>query len=425
MKNILTIFGVLILSVGSLFAQDDQLTVKEVEIEASKGNELKPIAGQYIVVLKENTAKPVVMQKKAKIADREQKEQNTRTARTSNLNKLRNVASKNNIKESNIVAEFGDVLVGFAAKLNDNEVKSLRANSEIAGVYQDYEVELAIEDFCIEDIADECALEEAMLAQTTTCAITNAGGFVDGSGKGTWIWILDTGIDLDHPDLNVQTSPTFAKSFIAGQTVEDGHGHGTHVAGIAAAKNNSIGVVGVSAGARVVPVKVLPNSGPGSFSGIIAGLNHVAMYDIPGDVVNMSIQSYGWSNCENANPTLRDAIRNLGNAGTWVVMAAGNSSGDANRDLPGCVNGTKVLTVGSLTCAHGCSSFSNFGKPPIDWVAVGSSVYSTYKNGSYGTMSGTSMAAPVVAGIVHARNGAPLSAGTVNCGGKTYSRARR
>ncbi|HRI27360.1 MAG TPA: S8 family serine peptidase [Chitinophagales bacterium] len=404
------------------------LAQKDVDegLTTARNKEPKPIQGQFIVILKEEVAKPVVSEKRAPVQDRAKKEEATRSARTKNISAIQSVVETSRISKSNVVAEFGDVLVGFAAKLNDEQVKTLRSNKSVAGVYQDYEVETSVVgiDF------DPCMEEMSYLNQTTTCAVTNAGGPVDGSGKATWIWILDTGIDLDHPDLNVQASSPFAKSFISGETINDGDGHGTHVAGIAAARNNGFGVVGVSAGARVVPVKVLDNTGSGSFSGIISGLNHVAQYDIPGDVVNMSIQSYGWNNCENANPTLRDAVRNLGNAGTFVVIAAGNSGACANRDLPGCINGNKVYTVGSITCQNTCSGFSNFGAAPIDWVAVGSNVYSTFKGGGYATMSGTSMAAPVVAGIIHARNGAPVSAGSITCGNQcapnqVYQRARR
>ncbi len=252
-----------------------------------------------------------------------------------------------------------------------------------------------------------------------------AGGAVNSSTKSTWIWILDTGIDPNHSDLNVQTNATYAKSFVTGQTWADGHSHGTHCAGIAAAKMNGAGMVGVSAGGKVVPVKVLSNTGSGSWSGLISGLNHVAMYDIANDVVSMSLGGYGYSNCENSNPSLRDAIRNLGNAGTWVVMAAGNDGGDAALNLPGCINGTRVFTVGSISCSKACSSFSNFKAGVVDWVANGESVYSTIPGGGYGYKTGTSMACPAVAGIIHARGGAPVSGGTVSCKGSTINIARR
>lgn len=376
------------------------------------------IPGQYIVTLKEKAAKPVVKQQK-KNKDRMQKEKDNKAAREKNLAKIKEIKQKKNIKESAVISEFADVLVGFSAKLSENEVKSLKEDPDIEGVYQDFKVMLG-------PIVSEVTPSDVNVStQYSTCAISKAGGPIDGSNKYTWIWILDTGIDLDHPDLNVQTSSYYAKSFISGQGVDDGHGHGTHCAGIAAAKNNGVGVIGISAGAKVVPVKVLSNTGSGSWTSVISGLNHVAIYDIPNDVVSMSLGGYGYPNCENTNPTLRDAIRNLGLAGTWVCMAAGNDYADASLNSPGCINGTKVITVGSIDCNNACSSYSNFHAAIVDWVAVGRSVYSTYKNGGYATLSGTSMATPVVAGIIHSKAAAPASAGTVSCKGASYKIAKR
>jgi subtilisin family serine protease len=422
------------------------------------GQEPKPIPGQYIVILKESAATPVIKKQK-KNNDREKKFNDNKPEREKNMAKLKQVQQKKNIKANSVLNEYADVTVGFSAKLSEGEKTALQNDAEIEGVYQDYYVDIppvVIEKnppdvgkidlnednefvttlsgpnvrLAIDNTANNYYNETKAIsfAQVVPCGITQAGGFVDGSAKSTWIWILDTGINLGHPDLNVQTSPTYAKSFVPGQTVEDGHGHGTHVAGTAAAKNNTIGVVGVSAGARVVPVKVLPNAGSGEWSWLLAALNHVAQYDIPGDVINMSLGGYGYANCENSWGALRDAIRNLGNAGTWVVMASGNDNADANFNRPGCINGTRVITVGGMTCQRTCYVNSNWNTSstvPVDWVATGVSVYSTYKGGGYATMSGTSMASPHVAGIVHARNAYPLVAGTINCKGKNYNIARR
>jgi len=419
----------------------------------------RPIPGQFIVILKESAAKPVIKDQR-KSNEREQKVTLNKTVRETNFSKVRQVQAKRNIKSSSIVSEYADVVVGFSARLNAVEKKALESDPDVAEVVQDYYIDIGPDksesnpkDMGASSIIDNqnhtddqhqtlvgpnielSAIDNTFVkkstsdfAQTVPCGITKAGGFLDGSAKATWIWILDTGIDTDHPDLNVQTNATFAKSFIAGQTFEDGHGHGTHCAGTAAAKNNSIGVVGVSAGARVVPVKVLNNSGTGSWSALLAGLNHVAMYDIPGDVISMSLGGYGYANCENSLTTLRDAIKNLGNAGTHVVMASGNDNADANLNRPGCINGTRVYTVGAMTCTNTCYVSANWNTSssvPVDWVAVGVSVYSTCMGGGYCTKTGTSMATPHVAGIIHARGGAPLVAGTISCKGKNYNIAKR
>ena len=377
----------------------------------------KPIPGQYIVVLKESVAKPVILQQQ-KSTSRDQKAQLNKSTRDKNLAIVRQVYKSQNISQSSVLAEYADVICGFAAKLTNEEVAKLKADKNVGMIYPDYEIQM------IPPVYEEPS-HEHLIDQQTSCAVSTAGGPIDGSSKPTWIWILDTGIDASHPDLNVQKNSPFAVSFISGQTWADGKGHGTHCAGIAAARNNNIGVVGVSAGAKVVPVKVLDNTGHGSWSSLISGLNHVAIYDIPNDVVSMSLGGCCVSNCETYLPALRDIIHHLGNAGTWVVMAAGNDYGDAGRNIPGCINGTKIYTVGSISCNKVASDFSNFNPSVVDWVAVGETVFSTLPGGGYGNKSGTSMATPVVAGIIHARGAAPVSGGTVNCDGNNYPIAHR
>jgi subtilisin family serine protease len=255
----------------------------------------------------------------------------------------------------------------------------------------------------------------ANAAQTTTCAITNAGGFASGSASNLFIWIVDTGIDLDHPDLNVNTQ--YGRAFVDGSP-DDGNGHGTHVAGIAGAISNSIGVVGVSAGAPVVPVDVFGSSGSTSTSIIISGMDYVAQNDIAGDVVNMSLGPRFRTGCSSTS-AYRSALERL-NDQSFIALAAGNSADDAAFYDPACQNLTNVFTVASMTCSKGWSSFSNFGTP-VDYIATGSSVTSTYRGGGYATISGTSMASPVIAGVLHQRGSAPRACGTVSYGGRSYT----
>ncbi|MGB5929156.1 MAG: S8 family serine peptidase, partial [Cyclobacteriaceae bacterium] len=252
-------------------------------------------------------------------------------------------------------------------------------------------------------------------AQTTTCAISNAGGTVNGSGSNLFIWIVDTGIDLDHPDLNVNTQ--YGRAYVDGSP-DDGNGHGTHVAGIAAAVSNSIGVVGVSAGAPVVPIDVFGSSGSTSTSTIIQGMDFVAQNDISGDVVNMSLGPRFRTGCSSAS-AYRSALDRL-NDQSFVALASGNSGDDAAFYDPACQNLPNVFTVASMTCSKGWSSFSNFGTP-VDYIATGSSVTSTYRGGGYATISGTSMASPVIAGVLHARGSAPRACGSVSFGSRSYT----
>lgn len=393
----------------------------------------RQIEGQYIVEFKESVAEPVV--RRAEPAKRRKsKEEVNRSARNQVLSTVANARKRLNIDEKTVLFEYADAIAGFSAKLTEQERARLEADPEIKGVYPDFEINIGPSN--LKTNQDQMYIEnQADLG----CSINAAGGSVDGSNKNTWIWVLDTGVDPSHPDLNVLSFSfktrtgesvrgrplSFGRSFVQGENITtDLNGHGTHVAGIAAAKDNGIGVVGVSAGATVIPIKVFGESGSGSFSAVVAGLDHVARHNIANDVVNMSLGAYGINNCENFYPALNDAISNLTATGTYVVMAAGNDSGNANTQLPGCINGDKVFTVGAMDCDQSCAGYSNWGSS-VDWAAVGSNVTSTYPGGLYATGSGTSQAAPVVAGIIHARGGAPVSGGTVGCDGNNYQIAKR
>lgn len=393
MKTLSTLFALFAISLNGLWAQ---------------GEDPVPIPGQYIVTLKESSANPVALQQVLSTS-REESVSLNQPQRNANLSKLSQVRRASNIQEGKVIAEYADALVGFTATLTPEEVALLSANADVEGVYQDYYIQLGPQ------VPEGPPAEVESSGQTVPCAIKNAGGYKKSSSD-SWIWILDTGIDLDHPDLAVGNVEPFAKSFIPGETYDDGNGHGTHVAGIAAAKNNAFGIVGVSAGAVVIPVKVLANSGMAALTYVIQGLNHVSIYDTENDVVNLSLGTYPVSNCVNSNPALKSAILNLGKSGTWVCIAAGNNAGKATYCSPACINGTKVFTVGGTTCSGGCYTSTNWGTTVVDWVATGANVYSTYKNGGYATLSGTSMATPVVAGIIHARVGPPVAGGTVTCG---------
>lgn len=219
------------------------------------------------------------------------------------------------------------------------------------------------------------------------------------------IAVLDTGIDLDHPDLNVYRHVNFIDSSKSG---DDDNGHGTHVAGIAAAMDNRAGVVGVAPGARLWAVKVLGADGSGKMSGIIAGIDYVAQHADEIEVANLSL------GCSCMSQALTDAINRAIGKGVVFTVAAGNSAVDTATYSP--ASHSEVITVsaiadfdgrpGSLsegTCRRveddSFASFSNFGAA-VDIAAPGVCIRSTWKDGGYHTISGTSMAAPHVAGAV-------------------------
>jgi len=236
-------------------------------------------------------------------------------------------------------------------------------------------------------------------AQTTPWGITRVGG--GQSGVTARAWVIDTGVDLDHPDLKV--NQTEGATFISRTTTpNDDNGHGSHVAGIIGAINNAIGSVGVAAGAEIIPVKVLDRRGSGSNSGVIAGVDYAGANFRNGDVANMSLGG-GFSQA------LNDAVIRAAGKGLKFAIAAGNESTSATTKSPASANGPNIYTISSFAQGDKWSSFSNYGNPPVDFAEPGSSIYSTYKDGGYATLSGTSMASPHAAGL--------LLWGTIKSGG--------
>jgi subtilisin family serine protease len=277
---------------------------------------------------------------------------------------------------------------GFSASMSATGAQHAAAhNRNIAFCEQDQEVGLIQSDPLVFRTLGKPAPPPP--AQTKPWGIARVNGG-SGSSSGT-AWVIDTGIDLDHPDLNVDVGRS--RSFVRDSSPDDFNGHGSHVSGIIAAKDNSIGVIGVTPGATLVSVRVLDRSGSGSTSGVIAGVDYVASMGHPGDVANMSLGG-------GVSQALDDAVVAAAATGVKFTLAAGNESQSATLHSPARANGPNVYTVSSFAQGDNWSSFSNFGNPPVDYAEPGSAIYSSYKNGGYATLSGTAMAAPHLAGIL-------------------------
>ena len=252
---------------------------------------------------------------------------------------------------------------------------------------QDQEVELVEQDRVI-TLGNSCY--ELVSPSTVQWGVRRTGT-ADGTGKR--VWIIDTGVDTDHPDLDVDT--VLSKCFISNQSsVEDNNGHGTHVAGIIGALNNSFGVVGVASGVKIIALKALDNDGEGSTSQLIRALNYIGQNAKAGEVVNMSLGS------DTISPSLDNAVLTLAERGILFSIAAGNESQKASLSSPGRVNHPNVFTVSAIDSLGRFASFSNFGNDVVDLAAPGVAIVSTFSNGRYARLSGTSMAAPHVAGIL-------------------------
>ncbi|MFD2245876.1 S8 family peptidase [Pontibacter ruber] len=304
------------------------------------------------------------------------------------------ILKANGIAEAKVEQAYGKAIVGMAATLTPEEVEVLRRDSRIAYIEPDRIVTLA----------KPGSGGGGTTGQEVPYGISRVG-YASGAGKTAWV--IDTGIDLDHPDLNVDASRSMTV-FTSGRdnTPDDGNGHGSHVAGTIAAKNNSTGVIGVAYDATVVAVKVLDSRGSGSYSGVIAGVDYVAANGKAGDVANMSLGGP-------VSQALDDAVIAAAGKGIYFALAAGNDGVHAKDSSPARANHNNIFTVSAMDANNRFASFSNYGNPPVDFCAPGVSIKSAWKGGAYNTISGTSMASPHVAGVLLLTGGRPNTDGYV------------
>ncbi|HTF18576.1 MAG TPA: S8 family serine peptidase [Chryseolinea sp.] len=395
--------------------------------------------GDYVIEMKDAFAIPIIKRQLVTLADKQ-------SARDTVFAQIKSYCAQRSINVGDSLF-FTDLGVGFAATLTSAQLGGLIADSaNVAAVIPDFTVRLvdpAEQRDPVVQKRDPIQQSEWDLKLKTpgvfnTCAIEKAGGSVNSSTKTTKIFILDTGVD-DHESivLSRDSSRRYIDTECEFRKWRDFNGHGTVVAGIAASKEVTYRQepplptkivkisVGVSAGACVVSYKVLDSLGHGKWRFLRKALDDVAAFGRAGDVVNMSLGAY-CPGCSDLRAVLESKITLLTSTGIFVVMAAGNDSGDANLTLPGSINGPNLFTVASIDCDDACSFYSNYGSS-VDWLAVGTKVFSTYRKRRFLVLSGTSMSTAVVTGIIHARGGPPvkLPSGSKTCNGGTYSIARR
>ena len=297
---------------------------------------------------------------------------------------------------------YQHAIKGFSVSLTSQAAAALAHNPRVAYIETDDPVSIDVQTV-------PTGIERIFADENTNIDIDGSDDFrVDVD-----VAVIDTGVDFEHPDLNVvggvecSGSPFTASCSPGG---DDDHFHGTHVAGTIAAIDNDDGVVGVAPGARIWAVKVLDSRGSGWASEVVAGIDWVAANADTIEVANMSLGGAGFSQAE------YDAIQGAVNAGVAFAVAAGNSNDDANNYSPAAFD--NVLTVsaladfdgepggnGSPTCRTDqddtLADFSNWGDA-VQIAAPGVCILSTFpiEEGSYGTISGTSMASPHAAGAL-------------------------
>ena len=306
---------------------------------------------------------------------------------------------------------YSRALKGFSAELTPEQERALAADPEVAAI---------IPDRPVRKLAAVAAQPGTSVPPGVRRSLRAPAGIVREAATSA-VAVLDSGVDLDHPDLNVTAGANCATT----GAPDDVDGHGTHVAGTIAAKDDGVGVVGVAPGTRIVAVKVLDDTGMGTTSTVLCGIDWVianrAALDI--EVANLSLGGAGVrSTC--ATDVEHNGYCRLAAAGVTTVVAAGNDGwnlGDPPPDIP--ASYPEVLTVSAMTDTDGrpgglgpaptCSradaddrfaAFSNFATLPVDTdhlvAAPGVCIRSTYPGGGTARMSGTSMAAPHVAGLV-------------------------
>ncbi|KAJ8522139.1 hypothetical protein ONZ45_g1228 [Pleurotus djamor] len=285
----------------------------------------------------------------------------------------------------NATYEWDTALNGFAGKLSAKDLDALRASADVESISEDGVMSI----FATQTNAPWGLARlstPSRLTSTNSAALTFSYTY-DATGSGVDVYVVDTGVLTSHSQFGgrARWGATFG-----GYANADGNGHGTHCAGTVAGSQ-----FGVAKGANIIAVKVLSDSGSGSVSGIVSGLNWVltaARSSGRPSVVSMSLGG-------GASTAMDNAVASLTAAGIHVVVAAGNSNTNAANTSP--ARAPSAITVGASTITDARASFSNYGAV-VDIFAPGQDVISSWIGSTSATnrISGTSMATPHIAGLV-------------------------
>jgi subtilisin len=274
--------------------------------------------------------------------------------------------------EGGVVKHEYRLIPAVSASLSEQAIDNMRKNPRVAYIEDDLILTIATDEYV-----------NSSGVRHIGCEMTHNNGI---DGTGVKVAVIDTGIDYTHEDLDANYKGGYDFVFNDSDPFDGNNSHGTHVAGIIAAERNGIGVVGVAPNASLYAVRVLDSAGFGTVSWVIAGIEWAVDNDM--DVAIMS--SGTKEDCQ----SLREACRNASDAGVLLVAAAGNTDG-GNVTYPARYDSVIAVTATDLNDSQ--ASFSPIG-PEVELAAPGVNIMSTTSGDGYGTLSGTSQAAPHVVG---------------------------